>query len=231
VDNGVVLSVEGLGLSYRGRPVLEGVWLEVSAGQSVAVSGPTGSGKSTLLACVAGLLRPSSGRVVVGGTDLGTLSHREMARLRRRRLGVVFQFGELLPTLTAVENVALPVLLDGMDWDGAAARARELLVGLGVQCGESEAWKLSGGERQRVGLARALISDPSLLVADEPTGSLDAQTRDDVSDLLFSRQRNTGRGLLIVTHDMSIAKRADPHYRLDVGRLVPAQTLLERPRA
>ncbi|MDR1188973.1 MAG: ATP-binding cassette domain-containing protein, partial [Bifidobacteriaceae bacterium] len=181
-----VLTVENLGFSYRDRKLLEDVWLEVLPGQSVAVSGPTGSGKSTLLACVTGLLRPKSGQVLVDGIKLRGLSHKALAALRRRRMGVVFQFGELLPAMTAKENVALPALLDGKPWAEASARADELIVGFGVSP-DAEAWRLSGGERQRVGLARALINEPLLIVADEPTGSLDAATRDEVADLLFSR--------------------------------------------
>jgi len=145
----------------------------------------------------------------------------KLAQMRRRHLGIVFQAGELLPSLTAVENVALPLLLDGGQWAAAEGSARRLLDELGVDQGSHDlpAGDLSGGERQRTAVARAMVNEPELLVADEPTGALDAQTRDEVADLLFSLPKARGCALVVVTHDPVIAARADEHFDLVAGAL------------
>ncbi|MDR2454512.1 MAG: ABC transporter ATP-binding protein [Bifidobacteriaceae bacterium] len=215
-----MLHVDHVGVCLGRRWIIEDVSLHVQAGQAVAVVGRTGSGKSTLLACVMGLLRPQRGSVSWRGLDVTRLKVRELARLRRVNLGVVFQDGELMPALTAAENVALPAVLDGRTWPEAEARARELLASLGVDAENRGADTLSGGERQRTALARALVNDPPLLIADEPTGSLDAATRSEVADLLFDRAAREDRALLVVTHDPVIAGRANSVYTLESGRLV-----------
>ncbi|KOV59814.1 ABC transporter ATP-binding protein [Streptomyces sp. NRRL WC-3618] len=216
---GAGLQVEGLRYRLGDRVLLAGVDLAVGPGRSVAVTGPSGSGKSTLLTCVLGLIAPDEGTVAVNGHRLTGLSGRKLAQLRRRHLGVVFQFGELLPELTPVENVALPVLLDGGDHEAAYRRAVELLAELGVPHDGTPTGMLSGGERQRAAVARALITDPDVLLADEPTGALDPQAREAVADLLFEVTRDRGCALLVVTHDPSVAARADRTLRLESGLL------------
>jgi len=215
----VVLEVEDLNYGLPGRSLLAGVRLSVAAGESVAVTGASGSGKTTLLTCILGLVEPHAGSVRIAGVDQGGLSSRELARHRRENVGMVFQFGELLPELSPLENVALAGLLAGKKTGEAYARAAELLDELGVPAEGSATATLSGGERQRTAVARALMNDPALLLADEPTGSLDPTHRDAVAELLYSVPRQRDCALLVVTHDVSVAQRADRRVRLDGGRL------------
>lgn len=220
VDTGsTVLAVDGVRCSLGGRVLLDGIAFSLAVGESVAVTGPSGSGKSTLLSCILGLRRPDAGTVLVAGTDITGLSKRRLAAFRRRHMGMVFQFGELLPELSPVENVALAALLGGMPADAAYGAAAKLLTQLGVPTGETTTGLLSGGERQRASVARALVCGPSLVLADEPTGALDAATREAVADLLFEVPRSHGCGLVVVTHDPAIAARADRCYRLESGDL------------
>ena len=184
---------------------LRGVSLGVEEGEFTAVMGPSGSGKSTLLNLVAGLDRPTSGTVVVAGTDLGRQGETALARFRRERIGFVFQFFHLLPSLTVLENVLMPALLAGRS--GARARGRELLDRLGIaELAERYPARLSGGQQQRAAIARALINRPSLLLADEPTGALDSQTGRQVMELLEDLHRE-GQTILMVTHDAKLATR------------------------
>ncbi|MBU7598315.1 ABC transporter ATP-binding protein [Streptomyces sp. P38-E01] len=214
------MEVRDLRYSVAGRTLLDGVNLLLPAGRSLAVTGPSGSGKSTLLNCVLGLIRCDEGEVVVAGRDLTTLTPRSLARHRRSTVGMVFQFGELLPELTPVENVALAALLAGVKRDEAFGRARRLLTDLGVPVGGTPTAELSGGERQRAAVARALVNQPQLLLADEPTGSLDAQNREAVADLLFSLPEQWGCAVLVVTHDTSVAARAHGCFTLHEGKLL-----------
>ncbi|MEU8122661.1 ABC transporter ATP-binding protein [Spirillospora sp. NPDC049024] len=186
---------------------LDGVSLDVRRGESVAVMGPSGSGKSTLLNMVAGLDRPTAGSVAVDGDDLTGMGEAALARFRRRRIGMVFQFFNLLDDLPALENVALAARLAGVPARKARARALELLDELGV-ADRRDAYPavLSGGERQRVGVARALVNRPALLLADEPTGALDSATGEQVAGLLLDLNRK-GQTLLLVTHDQGLADR------------------------
>ncbi len=183
---------------------LNGVSVTVEKGEFTAIMGPSGSGKSTMLNLVAGLDRPTSGTVIVGGTDLGRLGEAELARFRRDQIGFVFQFFYLLPNLTALENVLIPAQLKGNVVPG---RARELLDQLGIEeIADRYPARLSGGQQQRIAIARALINNPTLLLADEPTGALDTHTGEQVMELLGGLHRN-GQTILLVTHDAKLATR------------------------
>lgn len=199
--------------------VLRGVDLRVDRGETVAIVGESGSGKSTLLSLLAGLDAPTRGRVRVDGSDLAVLSERELARFRARRLGIVFQQFHLMSGLDALENVSLP--LDLQRVPDAGTRAREALaqVGLSERSGHLPS-RLSGGECQRVALARALVVEPALLLADEPSGSLDAATGAAVDRLLFDLVRRRGTTLVLVTHSDRLADACDRRLRLEGGRLV-----------
>ncbi len=209
-----------------GRPltVLADIDLEVESHGFVAIVGPSGSGKTTLLGLLAGLDRPTTGRVWLDGEELGPMSEDERARLRAEKVGFVFQTFQLIPTLTALENVLVPVELNpGRTGDGvhAVERARELLarVGLAERAHHYPA-QLSGGEQQRVALARAFANDPKILFADEPTGNLDAETGHAVIDLLVALNTEARTTLVLVTHDQELAQRAHHIVRLAGGRLV-----------
>ena len=218
-----MLIAEDLHKSYRsgGRPLaaLRNVSFQVDAGETVAIVGPSGSGKTTLLGLLAGLDRPSGGRVLLEGTDLGALGEDGRARLRRERIGFVFQSFQLIPTLTARENVAVPLDLAGAS--GGPERAGELLerVGLGGR-GHHYPAQLSGGEQQRVALARAFIHRPAILFADEPTGNLDAATGERIIGLMMELNRELGTTLVLVTHDPDLAGRAGRIIRLADGAVV-----------
>ncbi|WP_240487044.1 ABC transporter ATP-binding protein [Actinomadura flavalba] len=201
------------------RPILRGLSLRLGAGESLAVCGPSGCGKTTLLMVLLGLVKPASGAVLVAGTDITRLKGRKLAAHRRAHLGVVFQFGELLPELSPVENVALPALLAGTPRRDAYRDAGRLLDDLGVPADGTSTALLSGGERQRTAVARALVTKPALVLADEPTGALDGVARDVVADLLFAQSAQRGCALLVVTHDTAVADRADARLRLDRGVL------------
>jgi putative ABC transport system ATP-binding protein len=203
----VRLRAAGKRYETAGPPALAGVDLTVRAGESVAVMGPSGSGKSTLLNLVAGLDRPTEGEVAVAGTVLNRLSETALARFRRERVGIVFQFFHLLDDLTARDNVLLPAQLAGVSRRAAAARADELLdvLGLGGRAHAHPA-RLSGGERQRVAVARALMNRPALLLADEPTGAVDARAGAQIMELLRDLNRD-GQTILLVTHDPALAHR------------------------
>jgi putative ABC transport system ATP-binding protein len=208
-------------LASGGRPltILEGVSLDVERGDAVAVIGPSGSGKSTLLGLIAGLDAPTEGTITVGGVEITRLGEAALARFRRQTIGYVFQSYHLIPTLTAAENVAVPLELAGAR--GVASRTRALLeqVGLGERAHHYPV-QLSGGEQQRVALARAVALDPPLLLADEPTGNLDSATGAAIIDLLFALNGERGSTLLLVTHDPALAERADRVVSLRDGRVV-----------
>jgi putative ABC transport system ATP-binding protein len=217
------LLVEGLGKRFAGGEgpieVLAGVDFAVARGESVAIVGPSGSGKSTLLGLIAGLDTPSAGRVVIDGTDLASLAPAALAAFRGSRLGFVFQSYRLLPTLTALENVRVPLDLAGRA--DAASLAADWLerVGLAARRHHLPA-RLSGGEQQRVALARALAPAPALIVADEPTGNLDSRTGAQMADLLLTLVADQGATLVLVTHDPALAARAGRRIELRDGRVV-----------
>lgn len=218
-----VLQLEGLTKTYesgsRLLTVLNDVSLAVEAGETCSIVGPSGSGKTTLLGLCAGLDRPTSGTVRLGGVDLGTLSENERARLRNRQVGFVFQTFQLIPTLTALENVMVPAELRGET--GVTSRATGLLqeVGLGDRLHHYPT-QLSGGEQQRVALARAFINRPGILFADEPTGNLDAETGAVIEQLLFDLNETSGTTLVVVTHNLELASRTGRIIRLRAGEVV-----------
>jgi putative ABC transport system ATP-binding protein len=200
--------------------ILHPLDLSVPDGKVAAITGASGSGKSTLLGLIAGLDAPSTGRIAIDGTDITTLDEDALASLRGTRIGFVFQFFHLLPSLTALENVLVPMEIAGVG--GAPARARALLAEVGLtDRGHHYPAQLSGGEQQRVAIARALANDPPLLLADEPTGNLDSTTGRAVIDLLLHVNRSRGTTLVLVTHDPELAAVADITIHLRDGQVVP----------
>lgn len=207
-----------------GRPparvdILRGIDLRVKASESIALLGASGSGKSSLMAVLAGLERPTSGEVRVTGLDFGTLDEDALAVARRGRIGIVLQAFHLLPTMTALENVAVPLELAGEPDAFARAAAQLGTVGLAERTGHYPA-QLSGGEQQRVAIARALVGRPALLFADEPTGNLDTATGAQIMDLLFERQAASGTTMVVITHDPALARRCARVIELADGRIV-----------
>jgi putative ABC transport system ATP-binding protein len=225
--------VENVHKEYRSGSeplkVLRGVDLEMQAGDFVSLIGPSGSGKSTLLNLIAGLDRPTSGSVIVGEALISKMDEATVARWRSAHVGFIFQFYHLVPVLTAYENVELPLLLFNMP---AARRRKQVLtalelVGLSGRMTHRPG-HLSGGEQQRVGIARALVTDPALIVADEPTGDLDGHTSEEILDLLQAVHKNLGKTILLVTHDPRAASRAERLVHLELGRLAEGtETTLE----
>ena len=199
--------------------ILKGITLEIKSGESVAIIGASGSGKSTLLGLLAGLDEASGGSVTINGTDLGTLDEDGRARFRGEHIGFVFQSFQLLPALTALENVMLPLELQGQSEVMQKAEHYLKRVELDARMGHYPL-QLSGGEQQRVALARAFASRPAILFADEPTGNLDSRTGDRIIDLVFGLNREEGTTLVLVTHDSALADRCDRRLRLDGGALV-----------
>jgi putative ABC transport system ATP-binding protein len=217
----IVLEGVEVTLPSRAGPVaiLRGIDLEVPTGDAVAVVGPSGSGKSTLLMVIAGLESATSGRVNVVGADYASLDEDGLARLRAANIGIVFQSFHLVPTMTAIENVALP--LEFLDQTDAFDKARTALGEVGLSHRETHfPGQLSGGEQQRVAIARALSTRPVLILADEPTGNLDLATGAQVMDLLFTLKERTGATLLLITHDRNLAKRCNRIVSLADGRIV-----------
>jgi putative ABC transport system ATP-binding protein len=205
---------------------LRGLDLEIARGQTVAVTGPSGSGKSTLLAVIAGLERATSGEVSVAGENLNALSEDALALFRRRTVGIVFQSFHLIPTMTAIENVAVPLELAGRRNAMDAARAALEAAGLGERTGHYPA-QLSGGEQQRVAIARAFAGEPALVLADEPTGNLDTRTGAAIIDLMFDTQARLSSTLMLITHEETIAARCTRHYRMDDGLIRTAAPAAE----
>jgi putative ABC transport system ATP-binding protein len=198
--------------------VLKGVSLTIGRGETVSLLGPSGSGKSTLLMTLAGLERPDSGAIVIDGRPLDALSEDALARFRGENIGVVFQSFQLIPTMTALENVAVPLELAGKADAFAIAEAELAAVGLAHRLSHYPT-QLSGGEQQRVALARALAPDPLILAADEPTGNLDSETGAAIIDLIFAQQQRRGATLVLVTHDAGLAARCGRRVRLRSGRI------------
>ncbi|MDP3523022.1 MAG: ABC transporter ATP-binding protein [Hoeflea sp.] len=216
-----------LGAGASSVHVLKGIDIDIAAGQSVGIVGPSGSGKSTLLMVVAGLERLDSGEVHVAGNALHGLSEDAVAAVRGRSIGIVFQSFHLIPNMTALENVAVPLELAGRANAFDRARQELIAVGLGDRLTHYPG-QLSGGEQQRVAIARALAPDPVLIVADEPTGNLDGETGRQIADLLFAKQSERGATLLLVTHDVTLADRCDRQIAVRSGRILTEEAAAQK---
>jgi putative ABC transport system ATP-binding protein len=207
-------------MSFGETPALRGASLSAAPGEILAVMGPSGSGKSTLLHCLAGILVPAKGEIWFDGQRVDTMSEAQRSTLRRERFGFVFQFGQLVPELTAEENVALPLLLGGVRRSAAMKAAQNWFERLGLDgLGHRRSGELSGGQAQRVALARALVSEPKMLFADEPTGSLDSLTGEQVMNLLVTAAREQGTTVILVTHEPRVAAYADREVIVRDGRV------------
>ncbi len=226
-ENGVVLQGDGLTKQFRSGDLvvdaLRGVDVTIRRGEIVAIIGPSGSGKSTLMGILGGLDSPTEGRLEIGGVDVTSMGENQLAEIRNAYIGFVFQQFNLMPTLTAVENVALPIQFASARKFNPRERATELLTTFGLQDRlKNRPSQLSGGEQQRVAIARALANDPPLLLCDEPTGALDTENGNLVLDTLFQAQAELGTAIIIVTHDPRVAERADRTLVMTDGRFTTA---------
>ena len=220
-----IISIRNLSKSYYRDsieiPVLQNISMEIGAGEYLALMGPSGSGKTTLLNLIAGIDRPNAGSILVNGTDVPTLNESELAEWRSQNVGFVFQFYNLLPVLTAFENVELPLLLTSLSKRERKAHVEAALtmVGLGDRMDHSPK-QLSGGQEQRVAIARALVTDPTIIVADEPTGDLDRKSAEEILNLLEQLNHDFGKTIVMVTHDPRAAERAHVQRHLEKGELL-----------
>ncbi len=216
-----MIQVKDISKSFDKLKVLKGVSLSVSDGEMLTIVGPSGAGKTTLLQIIGSLERPDSGSVIFDGEDITAMKDSKLARFRNRNMGFVFQFHQLLPEFTLEENVALPALIGGTARGEAFSHARRLLeeIGLGARLDHRPA-QLSGGERQRAAVARALINDPKVILADEPTGSLDSHNRAELYRLFFDLRQATGKTFIIVTHDDTLALNSDRVIRMNDGNII-----------
>ena len=219
-----------LGRGASAVHVLKGIDLSIAAGEAVGIVGPSGSGKSTLLMVLAGLERLDAGEIFIADTPIHDMGEDAVAAFRGRTIGIVFQSFHLIPNMTALENVAVPLELAGVDDAFARARAELASVGLEARTGHYPG-QLSGGEQQRVAIARALAPSPDLLIADEPTGNLDAETGRQVADLLFAKQRERGATLVLVTHDSALAARCTRQVAMRSGEIPTDGSAMRRPAA
>ncbi|MEU2423297.1 ATP-binding cassette domain-containing protein [Streptomyces sp. NPDC007851] len=219
-----LLAGRDLAKAHGRTEALRGASVELRAGEILAVTGTSGSGKSTLLHCLAGIVRPDAGAVTYGGERLDRLPEKRLSELRRTDFGVVFQFGQLIPELTALDNVALPLMLAGATRADARTRAGEWLERFGVRGqGELRPGGMSGGQAQRAALARALVTGPKVVFADEPTGALDSLATEQVMSALVHTVREAGTAVLLVTHDAQVAAYADREVRLNDGAVLPSE--------
>jgi lipoprotein-releasing system ATP-binding protein len=216
-----MIEAKGIHKSFDELEVLKGVDLEVKQGEIVSIVGPSGAGKTTLLQILGTLDLPNSGRVTVNGVNLSRLNDNELAVFRNREIGFIFQFHQLLPEFTALENVMIPALIAHQDWKKVKKKAEELLnyLQLGDRL-EHKPSELSGGEKQRVAVARALINDPKIILADEPSGSLDSKNKEDLHKLLFELREKFGLTIVIVTHDKELAALSDRVIEMKDGRIM-----------
>lgn len=223
-----MIKVKNVTKSFDRLQVLKGIDLTVERGEIISIVGPSGAGKTTLLQIMGSLDRPDSGTVSYDGTDIFSMSEKQKARFRNANIGFVFQFHQLLPEFTIAENVAMPALIGGMSRAKAFARAKELLdyLGLGDRISHKPS-QLSGGERQRGAVARALVNSPDVVLADEPSGSLDSVNRQELHRLFFDLRRDMGQTFVIVTHDESLAAMADRTIAMHDGKITEIVTRSE----
>lgn len=216
-----MIEIRNITKSYDSLQVLKGINLDIVPGEIVSIVGPSGAGKTTLLQIIGSLDRPNSGMVKYDNTDIFTLKDAQLARFRNQNIGFVFQFHQLLPEFTLLENVAMPALIGGVKRSDAYDRARELINYLGLKDRENHRpAELSGGERQRAAVARALINKPQVVLADEPSGSLDSKNRQELHKLFFDLRRDMGQTFVIVTHDESLATDCDRIIKMRDGQIV-----------
>ena len=219
--NEKMIEVQGITKSFGDLQVLKGIDLIIYKGEVVSVVGPSGAGKTTLLQIMGTLDKADSGSVVINGIEVGRLKEKELAAFRNKQIGFVFQFHQLLPEFTALENVMIPALIGGMSSDKAMKKAKETLAFLGLaERASHKPAELSGGEKQRVAVARALINDPAVIFADEPSGSLDSKNKEELHQLFFDLREKLGQTFVIVTHDEGLAQLTDRTIHMVDGRIV-----------
>ena len=216
-----MIEIQGITKSFGELQVLKGIDLIIYKGEVVSVVGPSGAGKTTLLQIMGTLDKADSGSVVINGIEVGRLKEKELAAFRNKQIGFVFQFHQLLPEFTALENVMIPALIGGMSSDKAMKKAKETLAFLGLaERALHKPAELSGGEKQRVAVARALINDPAVIFADEPSGSLDSKNKEELHQLFFDLREKLGQTFVIVTHDEGLAQLTDRTIHMVDGRIV-----------
>lgn len=215
-----MIQLEGITKSFGRLQVLKGIDLEIAKGEVVSIVGPSGAGKTTLLQIMGTLDKPDSGRIVLNGTEVNRLKEKELSAFRNREIGFVFQFHQLLPEFTAVENVMMPALIQGQPMGTARKEALDILAFLGLsERASHKPAELSGGEKQRVAVARALINHPSVILADEPSGSLDTQNKGELHQLFFDLRNKLGQTFVIVTHDEGLAAQTDRTIHMIDGKI------------
>ena len=216
-----MIEIKGITKSFGELQVLKGLDLTIYKGEVVSIVGPSGAGKTTLLQIMGTLDKADAGSVVVNGVEVGSLKEKELAAFRNKQIGFVFQFHQLLPEFTALENVMMPALIGGMSSDKAMRKAKDTLAFLGLaERASHKPAELSGGEKQRVAVARALINDPAVIFADEPSGSLDSKNKEELHQLFFDLREKLGQTFVIVTHDEGLAQLTDRTIHMVDGRIV-----------
>lgn len=218
--NEKMIEIQGVTKSFGQLQVLKGIDLIIYKGEVVSIVGPSGAGKTTLLQIMGTLDKADTGRVLIDGTEVSALGEKELSAFRNRRIGFVFQFHQLLPEFTALENVMMPALIGGMGYADACRKAKEMLALLGLADREEhKPAELSGGEKQRVAVARALMNDPAVIFADEPSGSLDSRNKEELHQLFFDLRDRLGQTFVIVTHDAGLARLTDRMIHMVDGRI------------